>query len=129
MFFRKEEMACLGRIREHVTYEDTSATVSYLLLHSFRERSKITAKYFHELNISQHEYLTALKYKINSSIFVQSCISLACHQVHTQKPQQALDALYQIARKASCHWGTDGQHEPTARAEESDAAFYCHPPL
>jgi len=101
VFSREEETECLWRICEHITCEGTSAAVSCLLLHILRERNKITAGYFHELNISQHEYLAALKYKINSFIFVQSCISLACHQVHRQKPQQALGGLHQIARKAS----------------------------
>lgn len=47
---------------------------------------RITAGYFHELNISQHKYLTAPTYEINSSASILRHTSLACCQVQKLKP-------------------------------------------
>lgn len=53
------------------------AALPSLLLHILRERQKITTGCFHEPSISQHGYLSALKYEINSSTSALSQINPA----------------------------------------------------
>ena len=118
-------------------------------------RQRITAGCFHELNISQPKYLTALTYEITSSTSVLSHTSLAHCQVCKLKPLHFQWPLYQCAQsaggaafalpptsqgaqkdihtplpakmavKASCHWCVDGQDKQTARSLQQGIYFCC----
>lgn len=105
---------CLQRIQEPVTPEVTAAALLSLLFHILRGDG-IPVGCFHTLNISQHKYLTALAYEINSSTSVLSHTSLARHQVSKLKPLHSHTAPY-----------TKFNSTPDAQAQQCLRCFPLH---
>lgn len=85
IFFKGRGTICLWRIHKPVT-QSYSCCSSMLATPHPQGRQRITAGCFDELNISQHKYLTALTYEINSLTCILSHTSLARCQMCKPKP-------------------------------------------